>query len=225
MGTCCLDDLTTHTSLATQQQKASALSCIAFKLPEWKAVSGSVISHAIRVIENLFSLWAPMIFKIGITHDPVWRWSNPIYGYSSARDKWSNMVVYYCSSEPFGPAMLEAALIEKYHSTASLIWMCLLGFILLVMLMESGSHNTQTYIQNIKGWDVEHNMGNHFKSDTWYLLIICSLTGLQKTLFWFHKQSQRTSTSWFPNRIWSLAYVDTCVPSHHHCPRPMDAFR
>ena len=121
MGTCCLDDLTAHTSLATQQQKASALSCIAFKLPEWKAVSGSVISHAIRVIENLFSLWAPMIFKIGITHDPVWRWSNPIYGYSSARDKWSNMVVYYCSSEPFGPAMLEAALIEKYHSTASLV--------------------------------------------------------------------------------------------------------
>ena len=98
-------------------------------------------------------------------------------------------------------------------------------FILLVMLMESGSHNTQTYIQNIKGWDVEHNMGNHFKSDTWYLLRICSLTGLQKTLFWFHKQSQRTSTSWFPNRIWSLAYVDACVPSHHHCPRPMDAFR
>ncbi|CAK9117801.1 unnamed protein product [Durusdinium trenchii] len=46
----------------------------------------------------------------------VKEWENPVYGYSFARDKWSNMYVVYIADEAYSPAMLEAALIEKYQS-------------------------------------------------------------------------------------------------------------
>ena len=115
-----LDDRAAQACLESAQQKASALDCIAFKLPKWNALAGRVLEHAVKVIESLFKRHDPMIFKIGITHDAIWRWSNPIYGYVTSRDKWSHMVLYYCSAEPFGPSMLEAALIQRYQSISSI---------------------------------------------------------------------------------------------------------
>jgi hypothetical protein len=61
-----------------------------------------------------------MVFKIGYTHDAMWRWSNKTYGYQhDTFHKWSNMLILYESTEPFGPAMLEASLIEIFRSTVS----------------------------------------------------------------------------------------------------------
>ncbi|CAL1141491.1 unnamed protein product [Cladocopium goreaui] len=59
------------------------------------------------------------MFKVGFTHNPVWRWGSPIYGYTSkaTKEKYSNMSVIYAAPEPYSPAMLEAALIDKYKST------------------------------------------------------------------------------------------------------------
>jgi succinyl-CoA synthetase alpha subunit len=56
------------------------------------------------------------MFKVGFTHNPVWRWGSPIYGYASkaTKEKYSNMSVIYAAPEPYSPAMLEAALIDKY---------------------------------------------------------------------------------------------------------------
>lgn len=87
---------------------------IRWKLPKAEAVAGAVLRHAIQCVDALFEQWAPMIFKIGFTHDPVWRWSNGLYGYSRGVERWGGMVCLYKSREPFSPAMLEAALIEKY---------------------------------------------------------------------------------------------------------------
>ena len=104
-------------SLHVLQEQASSLGCIAFKLPKWNVLAGRVLSHSVGVMESLFKKHDPCIFKIGITHDPGWRWSNPIYGYSgSLTDKWTSMLCFYASSEPYGPSMLESALIEKYRS-------------------------------------------------------------------------------------------------------------
>ena len=96
-------------------QRASAIDAIAFNLPVVGAVAGKVLQHSVDVLETLFAKFDPMIFKVGFTHDPCWRWTNKMYGYCHGREKWSKMVVFYVSSEPHGPAMLESALIEKYR--------------------------------------------------------------------------------------------------------------
>ncbi|CAE7843377.1 unnamed protein product, partial [Symbiodinium microadriaticum] len=89
---------------------------IKYDLPAPGSLAGKVLMHAIRVMESLFRKHEPLIWKIGFTHSPSWRWRNELYGYVHSRDKWAGMVVLYCSNEQFGPAMLEAALIEKFKS-------------------------------------------------------------------------------------------------------------
>ena len=89
---------------------------IKYDLPAPGSVAGKVLLHAIRVMENLFRKHEPLIWKVGFTHNPSWRWGNELYGYTRARDKWAGMIVLYRSNEQFGPAMLEAALIEKFKS-------------------------------------------------------------------------------------------------------------
>ena len=58
-----------------------------------------------------------MIFKFGYTHNCVFRWCNQKFGYATSRDRFDQMCILHICSEPFTPSMLEAALIEKYHST------------------------------------------------------------------------------------------------------------
>ena len=83
------------------------------------STAGAILQHSIRTLERLFVEQEPLIFKIGFSHNPVWRWTNDVYGYQHAREKWSNMdILFYCK-EPYSPAMLEAALVEKFKSTHS----------------------------------------------------------------------------------------------------------
>ena len=97
--------------------ECAAAPCISVNLCDLNASAGVALRHAIRTLEHLFQKQEPLIFKIGFTHSPVWRWSNNIYGYCKDKANWSNMIVFYCAEEPHGPAMMEAALIEKYGST------------------------------------------------------------------------------------------------------------
>ena len=90
--------------------------CIQFKTPRYGVSAGRVLEHAHGVLTYLFSKQDPCIFKIGIAHNPCWRWTNSMYGYQNARDRWTNMVVIYVADEPFSPSMLEAALIDQYCS-------------------------------------------------------------------------------------------------------------
>ena len=92
--------------------EAQALGSILFQVPKNSISAGAVLQHAIRRVEVVFS-------KEERTHDPIWRWSNSLYGYKYARDCWSAMIVLFASHEPHGPAFLEAALIEKYQSNLS----------------------------------------------------------------------------------------------------------
>ena len=103
--------------LASLVSESQALQLpISFCLPRKSLVAGQVLQHALSVTESLFAEHQPMIFKIGWTHNPIWRWANPLYGYVHDVDPWSNMVVLHISHEAWGPAMLEASLINQYQS-------------------------------------------------------------------------------------------------------------
>lgn len=104
------------------QSQASTVSSISFSLPKANALAGAVLQHSINLLERTFAKHDPMIFKVGYTHNPMWRWSNSLYGYRHAVEKWSSMIVFYASSEPFSPAMLESALIEKYQGTLAALY-------------------------------------------------------------------------------------------------------
>ena len=107
-----LQPLEIPTALATE---CDALGCISFRLPKSYAEAGHVLRHSTAVLESLFRQQEPLIFKIGVTHDPVWRWSNRLYGYCHDKDCWQGMVIFYLSMESAGPGMLEASLIDKYR--------------------------------------------------------------------------------------------------------------
>ena len=97
-----------------------SLECIDYRLPPTGVPAGKVLEHAKHVVHRLLEKHAPMVFKLGYTHDPVWRWTNSIYGYSFDCYKYTNMVILYESSEAAGPAagpaMLEASLIDFFRS-------------------------------------------------------------------------------------------------------------
>ena len=107
------------TKLSDLEAECSRLGCISFDLPPENATSGKVLWHAIKQFEKLHKKHRPMIFKFGYTHDAMWRWNNSLYGYKHEKAKWSHMKVLYVSKEPFGPSMLEAALISRFESDSA----------------------------------------------------------------------------------------------------------
>lgn len=97
------------------------LGCIRFQVPKVGSSAGSVLRHSQSILESTFQKHDPCIFKIGWTHSPAWRWSNKLYGYAGDRDGWTDMVVLFVAHEPYSPAMLEAALIDKFFSDSALL--------------------------------------------------------------------------------------------------------
>ena len=92
------------------------VACISYKLPAAGVTPGKVLQHCSRQLEKLFHEKGPLIFKIGYTHDAIWRWTNAIYGYIHDADGWTDMMILYATDEPYGPGMLEACLIDKFAS-------------------------------------------------------------------------------------------------------------
>lgn len=97
------------------------MKCITFQVPPLGSTAGSVLKHSLRVLDAIFRKHDPCIFKVGWTHSPAWRWSNSFYGYDKSRDGWTDMVILYISDEPYGPAMLEATLIDKHFGNSDLL--------------------------------------------------------------------------------------------------------
>lgn len=97
------------------------MKCITFQVPPLGSTAGSVLKHSLRVLDAIFRKHDPCIFKVGWTHSPAWRWSNSLYGYDKSRDGWTDMVILYISDEPYGPAMLEATLIDKHFGNSDLL--------------------------------------------------------------------------------------------------------
>ena len=101
------------------ETECQTVGCISFSLCDLNATAGKILRHSVQVLDALFKQHEPLTFKIGYTHNPIWRWTNPTYGYAVAREKWSKMLCFHYSKEPYSAAMLEAALIEKYQSSSA----------------------------------------------------------------------------------------------------------
>lgn len=93
-----------------------SLEFLDYRLPPTGVPAGKILQHAKSVVHSLLQKHAPMVFKLGYTHNPVWRWTNPLYGYRFDCHRYTNMVILYESSEAAGPAMLEASLIDLFKS-------------------------------------------------------------------------------------------------------------
>ena len=90
---------------------------VCWRLPVRVRTAGGFLRHAIKTIDSLHTRLYPMLFKIGMTHDAVRRWECPEYGYMHEKDRWEGMIILFLCPEKFSPAMLEAALIEKYSGS------------------------------------------------------------------------------------------------------------
>ena len=87
---------------------------LSYRLPTPGATAGRVLKHAYSVFERLQREHKPMIFKIGITHCAHFRMYNPLFGYKGGADKFEHLCVIFASAEPYGPAFLEAAMIDRF---------------------------------------------------------------------------------------------------------------
>ena len=89
---------------------------MSFSLPRPGATAGAVLGHATKAFERLHKKEFPMTFKFGITHCAHFRWHHHPYGYKYDREKFDRMLIIYATSNPAGPAFLEASLIEIFGS-------------------------------------------------------------------------------------------------------------
>lgn len=73
------------------------------KLPKPNALPGQVPN----AFAQCFTLHrhTPSIYKIGLTHCPLWRFHNPLYGYVREKRKWEGMTIVFVSHESTGPAL------------------------------------------------------------------------------------------------------------------------
>ena len=90
---------------------------ISLWLPIKTTTAGAVLQHSLGVMDTVCERHAPMIYKFGFSCNPIVRWENRRYGYMYMWEncKWQHMIILFISKEPWSPAMLEAALIDRYY--------------------------------------------------------------------------------------------------------------
>ena len=82
-----------------------------------KATASTILSHAERTVENLFKKH-PAVFKVGISSNPVKRWSHPLYGYAlDKRECWLGMKILAACETSFGAALVESSLIRIFQNS------------------------------------------------------------------------------------------------------------
>ena len=81
------------------------------------AKASTVLSHAEQCIRNLFRKY-PAVFKVGITSNPVNRWSHSVYGFAlDKREGWLGMKILAVCDTSFSAALVESALIRIFQSS------------------------------------------------------------------------------------------------------------
>ena len=107
--------------------ESQRLILLTFRLAAYGSVAGKCLQHARAELQRLVDEEGPLIFKIGFTHDPLWRICSPLYGYWRDLDSWTNMLILYASSEPYSAGMLEASLIDRFRGilVALLVGKCI----------------------------------------------------------------------------------------------------
>ena len=104
---------------------------IRYDLPPRASLPGKILKHIYGVLDRYINKFWPMIYKIGATHSPVFRYSNQLYGYKWERVRWDGMMVCFCSAESTAVAFAEAAAIQRHKGS----WSQLSSIILCVLFM------------------------------------------------------------------------------------------
>lgn len=87
-----------------------------YRLPKPDSTAGSILKHASDQFNKILLANEPMTFKFGITHDAHTRWFNDKFGYKRSADPFEKMHIVYAAANPYGPAFLEASLIDRFGS-------------------------------------------------------------------------------------------------------------
>ena len=108
------EDIRGDADVQSRMWKAINTPAIYFKLPKPNATEGIVLRMARATIATIRGR-----FKVGISQDPAFRWSNGEYGYARSGE-YKRMVIIYASASASAAGMLEAMLIasNKASSTA-----------------------------------------------------------------------------------------------------------
>ena len=85
-----------------------------YKFPRPGSTAGKILEHAINQFNKILAENQPMTFKFGITHDAYYRWYNKQFGYQFSPDPFDKMHILYAAANPYGPAFLEASLIDRF---------------------------------------------------------------------------------------------------------------
>lgn len=101
-------------------QKMDDHPLITYDLCQKGALPGRVLKHVFGAIDKYRKAARPCIFKVGLTHDPVFRFTNDKFGYIHAKPPWDGMKVVFCSYESISTSYVEAAAIQRFmgHSFA-----------------------------------------------------------------------------------------------------------
>ena len=89
-------------------------------LPKYGATAGQVLLHSKTVLEKLLNREKPLVFKIGYTHCPKFRFRNRKFGYADAREGWQHMLVIFVSHETVGPSYVEASMIQCFRGNSDM---------------------------------------------------------------------------------------------------------
>lgn len=91
-----------------------------YKLPKKGAVAGQILKHVYTTLENHLDRHKPSIYKIGYTHNPVWRFYNSQYGYCKNVEGWEGMTIVFAADNTIAPAFVEAATIQRHLGLLSM---------------------------------------------------------------------------------------------------------
>ena len=98
-----------HTAM--QELNASSGNCFDLRLPKVKLAS-AVLQHCIALVACVAAQGA--MFKVGITTNPAFRWSNSSFGYAGS-EIYKKMVIMAIVRTMEAAAFLEAALIREFR--------------------------------------------------------------------------------------------------------------
>lgn len=119
---CLGEDFLKHAELEGLKRSVEVFSRIrdnpifSYRLPKPESTAGSILKHASGEFNKILLANEPMTFKFGITHDAHTRWFNDKFGYKRSADPFERMHIVYAAANPYGPAFLEASLIERFGS-------------------------------------------------------------------------------------------------------------
>lgn len=87
---------------------------LAYNLPKKGSLSGQVLRHCYKTLDDHLERQSPMTYKIGFTHCPYTRFYNSKFGYCKDRNKWDGMIAVFAASETISASFVEAAMIQRY---------------------------------------------------------------------------------------------------------------